>query len=91
MVKSPKEPGKPKGSGGSVRLKPSQMQAFKRLAENWKWSDTDLGSRLVDFLDSLDTDAQQLVLGLPMDEPASKVAADKIVRSLVAQRRARDS
>lgn len=84
MVTPTREPERPQPRGGSVRLKPEQMQQFKALAERWKQSDTDLGSRLVEFMASLDTECQQLILGLPIPDerlgPTAKRLADTLAR-----------
>jgi hypothetical protein len=73
--------------GGLVRLKPDQMVKLKSLAKRWNWLDMELGSRLVDFVSDLDSESQQLLLGLPMKEDDRVAAAKRIADTLLGYRR----
>lgn len=72
-----------------MRLQPRQMEAFKRLAEQWKQSDTQLGSRMVDVFAMLDPESQALFLGLPIEESKAREAAKRIAEVVLKARTGR--
>lgn len=66
-----------------VSLNPDATTKFRALADVWGLSDTEIASRLVQFVSQLDTEAQQLVFGLPVANDRIPSVVGRIIDVLV--------
>lgn len=70
--------------GSVLRIRQEHHEALSQLAGRWNWGYADILERLLDVATALDAEAQQLLLGLPLDERRAQAAVQRIAAVILS-------